>query len=82
MWHLRVNQVTKRNSNLNKPFEAGHTHGTFVQNHYAGEKGTHWDKKNKENYHFKRMLMWSLCLSCSTASLAQPLQQEGFVPHE
>ena len=48
-------QVTKRNSNPNKPFEAGHSHGTFVQNRYAGEKGTHWDKTNKENYHFKRI---------------------------
>ena len=67
-----MNQVTKRNSNPNKPFEAGHSHGTFVQNHYAGEKGTHWDKTNKENYHFTRMLMLSLfvlfhCIPCSAS---------------
>ena len=32
-----------------------------VQNRRAGEKKSHWDKTNKENYHFK-LCMSFVCL--------------------
>ena len=34
----------------NGPIAAGQSHGTKTP---AGEQGTHWDKTNKENYHFR-----------------------------
>ena len=49
-----------------------------VQNRSVGEQKSHWDKKNKENYHFK--ILYVFCLSCPNATLALP--RGGFVPHE
>ena len=48
-----------------------------VQNRHAGEQKSHWNKNNKENYHFKLCMPF---LSCSSATFA--LQHGGFVPRE
>ena len=48
-----------------------------VQNRRAWEQKSHWDKTNKENYHFK---LYVFCLSCRSATFA--LQRGGFVPRE
>ena len=49
-----------------------------VQNRRAGGQKSHWDKTNKENYHFK--LCMSFCLSCPSATFV--LQRGGFVVRE
>ena len=50
----------------------------MVQKCRAGEQKSHWEKTNKENYHFKYMYVF--CLSCASTTFA--LRRGSFVPCE